>query len=150
LTKPEFLDYFLIGSHQHYNLQLPRLTKLMSMDNTILSKWKQTYDINFKPSHIPVSSINTITKVPYLSIYYYKLWTQDFKGSDYFDYKAYAKIVRAYIRKYPDYIDITLLSNFPASLQKDFVRRSTVLTTSTDTIKDDVADYVSNLIAGVF
>ena len=150
LTKPEFLDYFLLGNGSHYNLNLSRLVKLLSMDLTILNTMKRRYDTNYKPKHIAITSINLSYTIPYCNNYYTKLWNADFICSSYIEYRDYSKIINKYIKKYPGYIDITLLNNFPTILKKDFAISSKDIPKCADTISDDITDYVTNLIAGTF
>jgi len=63
LTKPEFMDYFLIGEISHYSLNLQRLVKLMYFDVQILDAMKRAYHTKSCPvfiSNLTIPSINPI------------------------------------------------------------------------------------------
>ena len=49
LTKPEFLDYFLLGEISHYSLNLQRLQKLLPLDLQILESMKRAYNTKSLP-----------------------------------------------------------------------------------------------------
>lgn len=143
LTKPEFLDYFLLGDLGHYNIHLQRLAKLVSMDDILLVKLKSFYDSDYKPKEINTDSIHISTQgMPEL---YQKLVSLDFICSDYIEAKKFSKLVRRYASLYPAYLSEETINKLPNKL-RPVAKLEPV---SVDTT-DDVLDYVSNLIAGLF
>ncbi len=143
LTKPEFLDYFLLGDIAHYNLQLQRLAKLMSMDEILLIKLKSFYDSEFKPKEIDTTDVTyTDLGMPEM---YKKLVSLNFSCSDYIEYKQFSKLVRKYTALYPMYLAAETLEQLPKNL-----RPAINITSKPVDTNNDVLDYVSNLIDSIY
>ena len=143
LTKPEFLDYFLLGDMAHYNLQLQRLAKLMSMDEILLIKLKTFYDSDFKPKEIDTTDVNyTDLGMPEE---YKKLVSLNFDCSDYIEYKHFSKLVRRYVSLYPMYLTAEVLEQLPKNL-----RPAINITSKPVDTNNDILDYVSNLIDSIY
>lgn len=149
LTKPEFLDYFLLGNSDHYELQLSRLAKLLPIDIKVLRSLKQQYDSTAKPQLLPNVEIPNLqpTLDARLSKFH-TIWSNTNTASSYTENKELAKYLRKY-SKFSSYDISDLIQSLPQGLQTDF--KATPVTQkakSADT--SDIEDYVSNLISGVF
>lgn len=78
LTKPEFLDYFLLGNSSHFSLNLQRLSKLLYFDRILLEGMKSAYDKVQKPSIISdIDFSNTHPILPNQFKYYTMLWNSE-------------------------------------------------------------------------
>lgn len=63
LTKPEFLDYFLLGNPSHFSVNLQRLIKLMYFDRQLLEGMKTYYDKSQRPHLIANLDFSNTTPV---------------------------------------------------------------------------------------
>ena len=64
LTKPEFLDYFLLGTSGHFSANLNRLQKLLSFDILLLEHMKNIYDHQYQFSLIELPKANIQPAMP--------------------------------------------------------------------------------------
>lgn len=149
LTKPEFLDFFLLSDGDHYELQLSRLAKLLPIDIQVLNKLKQQYDFHSKPAVLASLILPNLTpKLPGEMTAYSNIWLKRNPSTTYAEHKALAKSIHKY-SCFPNYDLSVIIATLPMTLQRDFgkIERSPNKKT-VDT--SDVEDYVSNLISGVF
>ena len=149
LTKPEFLDFFLLGDADHYSLQLSRLLKILPMDMYILRNLKSQYDTLHKPSLLT----NLIVPDFRISLkgnlsQYSNIWAGKNMALSYCEHKAFAKILRRYFA-YDSYDITNLLTTLPKGLQADF-KKVTPRPESKPADTSDIEDYISNLISGVY
>jgi hypothetical protein len=149
LTKPEFLDFFLMGNADHYELQLSRLAKLLPIDIQVLNKLKQQYDKMYLPTLLSNAVLPKITpNLPGALSIYSDIWNKRNRSTVYAEHKDYAKHIRKFTA-YTNYDVSALIETLPTGLKKDLaVTRHTPVKEKTDT--SDIEDYVSNLIAGAF
>lgn len=149
LTKPEFLDYFLLGNIDHYELQLSRLAKLLPIDLKVLISLKRQYDTTAKPQLIHDLHIPNLQPVLDSTLGKFQaIWTGINAASSFSEQKELAKYAKKYC-KFSNYDLSDLVRSLPSSLQSDFAPSSvTPKKKSADT--SDIEDYVANLISGVF
>jgi hypothetical protein len=149
LTKPEFLDFFLMGNADHYELQLTRLAKLLPIDIQILNKLKQQYDKTYFPVIVSSPIIPKLTPtLPGELAKYSDIWNKRNRAITYAKQKEMAKLLRKY-QTFNTYDITDLIDTLPNDLKKDLLA-SQLTPTKEKVDTSDIEDYVSNLIAGVF
>lgn len=148
LTKPEFLDFFLLGDAAHYELQLQRLVKLLPIDLKVLGSLKKQYDSSVKPKLVPVVIPNLHPVLPDKCKNFSNIWLEQSTATSFAETKEFAKHLRKY-NKYSDYDLGSLVELLPKSLQRDFAKKERS-SSQKETDTSDIEAYVSNLISGAF
>ena len=139
LTKNEFLDYFLIGQLGHYQLQLQRLQKLLSIDTEILNYMKIMYDRNYKPQTLEIQLPSLTPTMPNTFAYYNMIWKSENFCRNISEHRQLAHL----LKKLPN---PKLIPTLPKVFQpKISIPEEPV--TFADT-RHDIEDYVNNLLIG--
>lgn len=158
LTKPEYLDYFLLGNADHFEIHLQRLQKLLVMDKQILLAFKIRFDQAVPRKLVPINIPLIAPELPDTNNRYYNmLLAEKNVCNTFYDTKRLAALLKKYINTYGINCPFTsVINTLPSSFQKELNNillraTNTAISNSSEIESDnDLDSYVSNLISEIF
>lgn len=153
LTKPEFCDFFLLGSASEYSAQLTRLVKLPQMDLIILARFKTYYDTLFISKAIsftfpvsfklPSQIISGSHRLSLLSLFYsdHNEKTSNMPMSSQKQLSLMSGIYHSKYGTFPEHISKLLPKRF-SRVSKDVDK----IASESVTGNMGISDYVANLL----
>lgn len=153
LTKPEFMDYFLLNGGHEWRLQLKRLQLLVSFDIAILSKLHDFYLLNYQILTIPVKPVDYTLTSSFPELRFSVLCSKNPNKIEISsEISALVALLRKYTKKYTNE-DITIPALLlPEEKRKEFIEIiSTSLPEKADNIYiETTEDFVTSLLNGIF
>lgn len=147
LTKPEFLDFFLLHDCQDFELHLKRLLKIIDFDVTVLTAMKIKYDSEIRPRLLKTVSIpNICPTLPNEFKYYNMIWSESNHTTNMTELKALVKLAKRYDSLYGSDME-TLASELPPGYRNEFSKRKRNISANLD--DTNVESYVNSLFEGL-
>lgn len=150
LTKPEFMDMFLLGNGHEYQVHLTRLQKLLPFDIQVLSKLLNFYQLHYKISQIPVQPTNYKLPSSFPELHLSRFWTDTPKKLNTIkDITMVCKLIRQYRTLHKNVNISTVLELLPNKEKNKLSAYTTVFPKNDDTMCMGINDYISSLLTGL-